>query len=106
MSAIRFAGEMVGRLHHQLRAAGVPLPIAAIETDVIPLKLALMRGSNYLSYHAAAHLASIDSGRIQPLDVPGTRAVRHAGLITRQGIELGPAANALVAILERRCAAR
>jgi DNA-binding transcriptional LysR family regulator len=97
---------MVGRLHHQLRAAGVPTPIAAIETDVIPLKLALMRGSDYLSYHAAAHLASMDSGRIQPLDVPGTRAVRHAGLITRQDIELGPAANTLVAILERRCAAR
>jgi hypothetical protein len=48
----------------------------------------------------------MDSGRIQPLDVPGTRAVRHAGLITRQDIELGPAANTLVAILERRCAAR
>ena len=82
------------------------MPVPAIETDVIPLKLALMRGSDYLSYHAAAHLASMDSGRIQPLDVPGTRAVRHAGLITRQGIELGPAAKALVAILERRCAQR
>ncbi len=95
---------MVGRLHHLLRAAGVPMPVPAIETDVIPLKLALMRGSDYLSYHAAAHLASMDSGRIQPLEVPGTRAVRHAGLITRQGIELGPAAKALVAILDRRCA--
>jgi DNA-binding transcriptional LysR family regulator len=97
---------MVGRLHHMLRAAGVPMPVPAIETDVIPLKLALMRGSDYLSYHAVAHLASIDSGRIQPLDVPGTRAVRHAGLITRQSIELGPAAKALVAILDRRCAQR
>lgn len=97
---------MVGRLHHRLRAAGAPLPVPAIETDVIPLKLALMRGSDYLSYHAAAHLASMGPGRIQPLDVPGTRAVRHAGLITRQGIELGPAASALVAALERRCAAR
>jgi len=97
---------MVGRLRHLLQAAGLPLPIAAIETDVIPLKLALMRGSDYLSYHAAAHLASIDSGCIQPLDAAGTRAVRHAGLITRQGIELGPAATTLVAILERRCTAR
>jgi DNA-binding transcriptional LysR family regulator len=95
---------MVGRLHHLLQAARVPMPVPAIETDVISLKLALMRGSDYLSYHAAAHLASMDSGRIQPLDVPGTRAVRHAGLITRQGIELGPAAQALVAILDRRCA--
>jgi hypothetical protein len=64
-----------------------------------------MRDSDYLSYHAAAHLASMGPGRIRPLDVPGTRAVRHAGLITRRGIELGPAANALVALLERRCAA-
>ncbi len=98
--------NMVSRLHHLLRAAGVPVPIPAVETDVIPLKLALMRDSDYLSYHAAAHLASTGSGRIQPLDVPGTRAVRHAGLITRRGIELGPAANALVALLERRCAAK
>lgn len=97
---------LVGRLHHLLRAAGVPMPVPAIETDVISLKFALMRGSDYLSYHAAAHLASTGPGRIQPLDAPGTRAVRHAGLITRRGSELGPAANALVAILDRRCAQR
>jgi hypothetical protein len=78
--------------------------VPAIETDVIALKFALMRGSNYLSYHAAAHLAGFNPGFIKPLNVPGTRAVRQAGLITRRGIEASPGAKALVAILERRCA--
>lgn len=97
---------MVSRLRDLLRAAGVPMPVPAVETDVIPLKFALMRGTDYLSYNAAAHLAAMNPRHIQPLDVPGTRAVRQAGLITRRGVELGPAATALVEILERRCAPR
>ena len=92
---------MVGRLQHVLRAAGLPAPAAAIETDVIPLKFALMRGSQYLSYHAAAHLTALNPGFIAPIDVPGTRAVRQAGLITRRGTDLSPAAKALVGILQR-----
>jgi DNA-binding transcriptional LysR family regulator len=95
---------MVGRLHHLLRVAGLPPPVPAIETDVIALKFALMRRSDYLSYHAAAHLAGFNPGYIKPLNVPGTRAVRQAGLINRQGIELSPAAKTLVSILERHCA--
>jgi len=96
---------MVGRLQHVLRAAGLPAPVAAIETDVIPLKFALMRGSQYLSYHAAAHLTALDPGFIAPIDVPGTRAVRQAGLINRRGTDFSPAAEALVRILQRRCSA-
>jgi DNA-binding transcriptional LysR family regulator len=95
---------MVGRLHHLLRTVGLPSPVPAIETDVIALKFALMRGSDYLSYHAAAHLAGVDAGFIKPLEVPGTRAVRQAGMINRQGIEPSPAAQTLVSILERKCA--
>jgi len=96
---------MVGRLQHVLRVAGLPAPVAAIETDVIPLKFALMRGGQYLSYHAAAHLTALDPGFIAPIDVPGTRAVRQAGLINRRGTDFSPAAEALVRILQRRCSA-
>ncbi len=96
---------MVGRLQHVLRAAGLPAPVPAIETDVIPLKFALMRGSEYLSYHAAAHLRALDPGYIAPIAVPGTRAVRQAGLINRRGADFSPAAEALVRILQRRCSA-
>ena len=94
---------MVGRLQHVLRAAGLPAPVPAVETNVIPLKFALMRSSQYLSYHAAAHLTALDPGFIVPIDVPGTRAVRQAGLINRRGSDLSPAAKALVGILQRRC---
>jgi hypothetical protein len=96
---------MVGRLHHVLRAAGLPAPVAAVETDVIPLKFALMRGAEYLSYHAAAHLRALDPGFVAPIDVPGTRAVCHAGLINRSGAEFSPAAKALVGILQHLCSA-
>ena len=94
---------MVGRLQHMLRAAGLPAPVPAVETDVIPLKFALMRGSWYLSYHAAAHLRALDPGFIAPIEVPGTRAVRQAGLINRRGGDVSPAAEALIDILQRRC---
>jgi DNA-binding transcriptional LysR family regulator len=94
---------MVGRLQHLLRAAGLPPPVPAIETDVIALKFALMRNSDYLSYHAAAHLAGISPAFITPLNVPGTSALRQAGLINRRGIDFSPAAKTLIEILERRC---
>ena len=96
--------NIVGRLQSLLRAAGLPPPVPAIETNVISLKFALMRGSDCLSYHAAAHLASFNPGFIKPLDVPGTWAVRQAGLINRKDVEFSPAAKALVDILARRCA--
>jgi DNA-binding transcriptional LysR family regulator len=96
---------MVGRLQHVLRVAGLPAPVPAIETDVIPLKFALMRGSQYLSYHAAAHLTALDPGFIAPIDVPETRAVRQAGLINRRGADLSPAARTLIGILQRLCSA-
>ena len=62
-----------------------------------------MRNSDYLSYHAAAHLAGLDPGFIKPIEVPGTRALRQAGLINRRGIDFSPAAKALIKILERLC---
>ncbi len=95
---------MTGRLHHQLRVAGLPPPIPYIETDVIALKLALMRASDYLSYHAEAHLARSEAGFIQPVNVPELRTLRRAGLIYRRGIEPNPIVKALLDILERHCA--
>ena len=94
---------MVGRLRHLLQAAGLPPPVPAIETDVMALKFALMRDSDYLSYHAAAHLAAFDPSFLRPLEVASAKAVRQAGLINRRGIEFGPAAQALIGILQRRC---
>jgi DNA-binding transcriptional LysR family regulator len=94
---------MVGRLQHRMTAAGLPAPVPSIETNVIGLKLALMRDSNYLSYHAEAHLAGSHADFLQPIEVPGMRTLRHAGVIHRRGIEATPAVQALLHTLERRC---
>lgn len=92
--------NMVERLRIILRAQGLPPPEPAVETDVISLKFALMRDSDYLSINAAAHLNAINPGFLAPLDVPGTRSRRDAGIITRRSIMPSPATNALIKILE------
>lgn len=97
---------MVGRLHHMFRANSLPPPTPAIETDVVPLKLELMRDSDYLSYHAEAHLAGIAASHVFPIEVPGTRATRDAGLIHRRNTETSPAAHTLIAILKARCSGK
>jgi DNA-binding transcriptional LysR family regulator len=98
------ASYMVERLRLLLRSRGLPAPEPAIETDVIGLKFALMRGSEYLSFHGATHLAAHNPATLAILDVPGTRVRREAGIITRQKVQPSPATAALIKILERICA--
>ena len=95
---------MVDRLRLMLRGHGLPLPEPAIETDVISLKFALMRGSDYLSFHAVAHLAEVAPSFIQPLAVPGMMAVRDAGIILLRDTEPSPAARYCIEILTSICA--
>jgi DNA-binding transcriptional LysR family regulator len=90
-------------LRRLVRAQGLPPPEPAVETDLVALKYALMRGSDYLSVNAAAHLRSSNPGFLVTLDVPGTRAPRQGGLITRRGIPPSPAAAALTQIIVETC---
>jgi DNA-binding transcriptional LysR family regulator len=96
---------MVDRLRLMLRGHGLPLPEPAIETDVISFKFAVMRGSDYLSFHAIAHVAEVAPGFIQPLAVPGMTAVRDAGIILLRDAEPSPAARYCIEILTSICAA-
>lgn len=97
------ATQMAERLRVIFRAHGLPPPEPVIETDIISLKLELMRDSDYLSFHAAAHLREIDPGSFRPLDVPDATWRRAAGIITRRRSERNPAASALIAIIEEVC---
>jgi DNA-binding transcriptional LysR family regulator len=92
------------RLRIIFRAHGLPAPEPVIETNITPLKLALMRNSAYLSFHAEMHLEETESGRIGPRDVPGATWRRAAGVMTRKGVEPNPAAAALAGTIERVCA--
>jgi LysR family transcriptional regulator of gallate degradation len=76
------ATQMAERLRVIFRAHGLPPPEPVTETDIVSLKLELMRDSDCLSFHAAAHLREIDPERFRPLDVPDATWRRAAGIIT------------------------
>jgi DNA-binding transcriptional LysR family regulator len=95
---------MVERLRVMFRARGLAPPEAVIETDIQALKVALMRSGDYLSFHAAGHLAGLAVPEIRPLPVEGGSWRREAGIITRKGVEPNPAAQALIAVIEGVCA--
>jgi DNA-binding transcriptional LysR family regulator len=97
------ATQMGERLRVIFRAHGLPPPEPVIETDIVTLKLELMRDSRYLSFHAAGHLREIDPGRFRPLEVRGATWRRVAGIITRRRGESHPAASALIDIIETIC---
>ncbi|HLT02020.1 MAG TPA: LysR substrate-binding domain-containing protein [Geminicoccaceae bacterium] len=98
------ATQMAQRLRIMFRAHGLPPPEPVIETDIVSLKLALMRDSDFLGFHAAAHLRAIDPGQFRPIDVPGGTWRRAAGIITLRRNEPSAAAAALIDIIEAICA--
>lgn len=96
---------MVERLRVIFRAAGLPAPEPAIETDIVLLKLQLMLSGPYLSFHAASHLAELDTGSICSLDVPEANWRRVAGIILRRGITSAAPVQLLIEEIERSSAA-
>ena len=90
---------LVRRLEVMMRTHGLPPPLAAVETDIVPLKLALMRGSDYLSFHAVDHLASLGEEGILPLGHAEAGWPRQAGIITRHGMEHDAATRHLIDII-------
>ncbi len=96
---------LVRRLEVMMRAHGLTPPRPMIETDIVALKLELMRGSPYLSFHAVGHLASSGLPEIKPLSINGASWQRSAGIISRRGIEPNQAAAHLADIIETLCRA-
>lgn len=86
-----------------MRSHGLPPPIAVIETDIVALKLDLMFGSDYLSFHAVDHLATLGQDRIRPLPFPEAGWQRRAGIIMRHGVEPNAATQRLIEIIEDVC---
>ncbi|WP_108662825.1 LysR family transcriptional regulator [Acuticoccus kandeliae] len=97
------ASHMVLRLEAIFQAHGLPAPDAIIETDIAALKLTLMQHADYLSFHAVGQLRETDPGPIVALDAPEARWRRTAGIIMRRGTAPNPAAEALIAEIERIC---
>jgi DNA-binding transcriptional LysR family regulator len=90
---------LVRRLAVMMRAHGLTPPRPMIETDIVGLKLDLMRGSRYLSFHAVDQLASSGVPEIRPIPMREASWQRTAGIIMRRGVEPNPAAALLVEII-------
>lgn len=94
---------LVRRLEVLMRAHGLTPPRPMVETDIIDLKLELMRGSQYLSFHAVGHLATRGVPDIRPLPIEAASWLRSTGIITRRGLEPNQAATHLADIIEAVC---
>lgn len=94
---------LVRRLEVLMRSHGLTPPRPMIETDILELKLALMRDSTYLSFHAVDHLRSSGVSEIGPLPLEAAGWKRSAGIITRRGVEANPAAAHLADLIEELC---
>jgi DNA-binding transcriptional LysR family regulator len=94
---------LVRRLEVMMRAHGLQPPRAAIETDIVSLKLLLMRDSSYLSFHAVDHLAVLGESGIIPLRFADAGWPRQAGIITRHGVEHDAATRRLIDIIVAAC---
>ncbi len=94
---------LVRRLGVLMRAHGLTPPQPMLETDIVSLKLELMRDSPYLSFHAVDQLASSGVPEIKPLALATATWQRVTGIIMRRGVEPNPAAALFVDIIEALC---
>ncbi|MEZ5845780.1 MAG: LysR family transcriptional regulator [Geminicoccaceae bacterium] len=91
------------RLEVMMRAKGLTPPRAIVETDIVLLKLDLMRGSDYLSFHAVDHLEHLGETAVRPLPFTEAGWQRKAGLILRHGVEPNAATRDLIGTIETVC---
>lgn len=91
------------RLQRVFQRQGLRPPEPAVETDSIEFKFAFLRQSDHLSFHARRHLDEPVAHGVAALRVADGSYERIAGLILREGAELGPAARALLLEIDRVC---
>lgn len=93
------------RLTALFQAHRLPAPEPVLETDIVPLRLALLAEGPYLTCHAGELLGERDDSLFRALPVAAMLGGRDAGVLTRHGVEPNPAAAALVAVIARVSAA-
>jgi len=99
------ASRAMRRLEALFTARGISPPVAAVESDSLAFVLAMLRQSNALTYTVATTLQYSEGAGLVMLDVPDLAARRAAGVITRRGAWISPAAQAIIAELRAICEA-
>jgi DNA-binding transcriptional LysR family regulator len=91
------------RLERLFNDNGLAAPVPAVETDSPRVRLALPSYGDYLTFTASHNLLDLRATKLLAINVPGATWKREAGLTTRSGGFLSPAARALIAQLETVC---
>ncbi|MCY0096860.1 LysR family transcriptional regulator [Hoeflea ulvae] len=84
------------KLDGKLISLGKPPPLSAATSSSVTFLLALVRGSDALTYTTASTLETNEGSGLVRLDVPELMTSREAGLIFRRPVLISPAAEFLV----------
>ena len=93
------------RLNALFVANDLPSPKGTIESGSLALLLNVVRQSDALTYMVSKTLATPDGEGLVMLNVPGFTLSREAGIVTRRGGWLSPAAQHIIDELKIVCAA-
>jgi DNA-binding transcriptional LysR family regulator len=93
------------RLDALFLAQNLPPPRSAIETGSVAFLINTLRHSDALTFTTSKTLATREGADLAMLDVPQLRVTRQAGIVTRTGGWLPPAALLIIDALKAICAA-
>jgi LysR family transcriptional regulator of gallate degradation len=93
------------RLNALFVANDLPPPIGAVESGSMALLLNVLRHSDALTFMVSKTLQTREGEGLVMLKVPGLTLSREAGIMTRRGGWLSPAALHVIEILQVICAA-
>ncbi len=84
---------------------GVEPPTPTIESESMAFLFAVVRASDALTYTTSTTILPPEGVGLKMLDIPALRTRRSAGIISRRGAWLSPAAQAVIGELKAICAA-
>ena len=93
------------RLNALFVANDLPAPMGTIESGSLTLLLNVVRQSDALTYMVSKTLSTREGEGLVMLNVPGLMLSREAGIVTRRGGWLSPAAQHIIDELKVVCAA-
>ncbi|PZO81197.1 MAG: hypothetical protein DI629_05090 [Mesorhizobium amorphae] len=92
------------RLQALFVSLDLPVPDVAVHTESMAFLLQMVRFSDAVTFTVSTTLRTPEAKGLVMLHVPELAAVRSAGVVTRQGFRLAPAAEAIVEELAVICA--
>jgi LysR family transcriptional regulator of gallate degradation len=84
---------------------GLKPPVPTVETESMAFLFAFVRSSDALTFTTSTTTHQPEGAGLKMLDIPALRTSRGAGIISRRGAWLSPAAQSVITELKAICAA-